>query len=76
MHFVFSETLEYSYMQLRRLYCVHITVTSCTLVFWIKEIEVILKDYSLLKREAMTFVRNLGMLGKNVLLLPFFTVSK
>jgi len=45
-------------------------------VLWIKEIGlIILKDYSLLRREAVTFDRNLEMLGKNVLL-PFFTVRK
>jgi len=34
-----------------------------------------LKDYSLLKREAVTFGRDLGMFDNNVLL-PFFIVRK
>jgi len=43
---------------------------------WIEEIElIILKDYSLLKREAVTFGRDLGMFDNNVLL-PFFIVRK
>jgi hypothetical protein len=45
-------------------------------VLWIKEIElIIMKDYSLLTREAVTFDRNLGMIDKKVLL-PSFTVRK
>jgi hypothetical protein len=45
-------------------------------VLWIKEIElIILKEILLLRREAVTFDINLGMLGKSVLL-PFFTVRK